>query len=82
VAATLALPLSAHVIADRGWADLYEVGSRGAVLVRPDAHVAWRTRQTAPDPRAELIQVLATILDLGARAAPAVAAAGVERQSN
>jgi len=82
VAATLALPLSAHVIADRGWADLYEVGSRGAVLVRPDGHVAWRSRQTAPDPRAELIQVLATILDLGARAAPAVAAAGVERQSN
>jgi hypothetical protein len=65
VGAELAVPLSAHVIADRGWADLYEVGPRGGVLVRPDGHVAWRTQEMARDPRALLKQVLETILDVG-----------------
>jgi 2-polyprenyl-6-methoxyphenol hydroxylase-like FAD-dependent oxidoreductase len=31
----------------RVWHEIYEVGSVGAVLVRPDGHVAWRTSQPA-----------------------------------
>ncbi|NUP16091.1 MAG: FAD-dependent oxidoreductase [Streptomyces sp.] len=38
--------------------DLYEVGERGAVLVRPDGHVAWRTTEAGPDAADELISLL------------------------
>jgi 2-polyprenyl-6-methoxyphenol hydroxylase-like FAD-dependent oxidoreductase len=57
----LDVPLSAHVIGDGRWAELYGVGSRGAVLVRPDGYVAWRTpHDTAKDAlRDALIHVLA-----------------------
>jgi 2,4-dichlorophenol 6-monooxygenase len=38
------------------------IGADGAVLVRPDQHVAWRSPGAAEDPGAELAAVLA---DLG-----------------
>jgi 2,4-dichlorophenol 6-monooxygenase len=38
---------------DGAWAALYDIG-RGAVLVRPDGHVAWRVRDLPDDPAAEL----------------------------
>ena len=41
------VPLAAHVITDPEWMELYGVGGNGAVLVRPDGYVAWRTRQAA-----------------------------------
>lgn len=37
--------------------DLYEVGEQGAVLVRPDQHVAWRTKDPAATAAATLIDV-------------------------
>ena len=37
---------------------LFEVGQRGAVLVRPDCHVAWRTTQSAPEGSSDLIRFL------------------------
>ncbi len=69
IAALLALPLRAEVLDDQGWAETYGVGSSGAVLVRPDGHVAWRTAGPATDPVGELRRVLASVLDLrnGAR---------------
>jgi 2,4-dichlorophenol 6-monooxygenase len=38
------------------------VGEDGCVLVRPDAHVAWRAAGLAADPAAELSRVLARVL--------------------
>jgi 2,4-dichlorophenol 6-monooxygenase len=49
------------------WARAREVGEDGCVLVRPDAHVAWRSGGLAGDPEAELGRVLAAVL---ARPAP------------
>jgi hypothetical protein len=39
------------------------LGLRGAVLVRPDGHVAFRMPWTPSDPAAELSSALATLLD-------------------
>jgi hypothetical protein len=47
---------------DRVWPELYGIGTRGAVLVRPDGHVAWRTTTGHADPRAEIDSVLRRIL--------------------
>ena len=45
------------------WARLREVAEDGCVLVRPDAHVAWRAATMAADPEAELVRVLSAVLD-------------------
>jgi len=58
VAGKLGVPMEAYTIganADFGdpdgqWAELYAVEKDGAVLVRPDGHVAWRQRSGVPDP--------------------------------
>ena len=39
---------------DGRWAELRQVGADGAVLVRPDAHVAWRSPTLPADPAAAL----------------------------
>lgn len=70
VAARLGLPFAAEVVADRGWADAYEVGDGGAVIVRPDGHVAWRSLGPVDDRRGELRRVLGAVLDLRDRVAP------------
>jgi putative polyketide hydroxylase len=44
---------------DRNWREAYGVDADGAVLVRPDGHVAWRSRSAASDPT----EVLRTALD-------------------
>ncbi|WP_327085918.1 FAD-dependent monooxygenase [Nonomuraea sp. NBC_01738] len=44
---------------DRDWADAYGVTAEGAVLVRPDAFVAWRSPGPGADPDAELTAALA-----------------------
>jgi hypothetical protein len=44
---------------DGNWHDAYGVDADGAVLVRPDGHVAWRSRSGASNPAA----VLRTALD-------------------
>jgi 2,4-dichlorophenol 6-monooxygenase len=63
-----------HVIGPRraladlegSWARAREVTDSGCVLVRPDHHVAWRAHEMVGDPAAELIRVLASILDQSA----------------
>ncbi|WP_414170167.1 FAD-dependent monooxygenase [Streptoverticillium reticulum] len=49
----------ALVPAEWDWAAAYGVGDEGAVLVRPDAFVAWRAPGAAADPQQELASVLA-----------------------
>jgi 2,4-dichlorophenol 6-monooxygenase len=44
------------------WARLSEVEETGCVLVRPDAHVAWRSAALVEDPVAELGRVMESLL--------------------
>jgi hypothetical protein len=44
------------------WAAEYGAGAAGAVLVRPDGHVAWRTTTASDDPERTLTSALTTIL--------------------
>ena len=50
---------------DGKWRELYGVED-GAVLIRPDGHVAWRARQAVGDPAMALQNVLDQILRLDA----------------
>lgn len=40
------------------WAKMYEISEQGAVLVRPDGHVAWRSREAVKDAAHSLREVL------------------------
>jgi 2,4-dichlorophenol 6-monooxygenase len=44
------------------WADVSEIGETGAMLVRPDQHIAWRCKASAGNERAVLQQVIARCL--------------------
>ncbi len=44
------------------WAGLREVAESGAVLVRPDHHVAWRRTEMVADPAGDLTTALAALL--------------------
>ena len=68
----LSVPLKAFTVgteSDLGdpegrWREIYAVGAAGAVLVRPDGHVAWRSAEREPGfPEAWLHQLIARILD-------------------
>jgi 2,4-dichlorophenol 6-monooxygenase len=69
-AAELGITLRAHVIGPKAdyadlyddWARLREVEEDGCVLVRPDAHVGWRSATLTADPEADLTAALRTIL--------------------
>ncbi len=60
--AARALSVDAHQISDPAWQDRYGVGAGGAVLVRPDGHVAWRSPTPASDPVGELRGILTRLL--------------------
>ena len=70
VRATRPIPLGLIAIGERSglpdstgaWREQSEVTSAGAVLVRPDHHVAWRAAHAVPDPRMTLLEVIRTIL--------------------
>ena len=44
------------------WARLRQIGTDGAILVRPDRFVAWRSIGSSPDPDAQLAAALARLL--------------------
>ncbi|MEN3303856.1 MAG: putative polyketide hydroxylase [Micromonosporaceae bacterium] len=54
------VPVDSHVMTEPQWPGLYGVAPDGAVLVRPDGHVAWRTRTTSTDPVADIQAALIT----------------------
>ncbi len=70
VAAELQLPLGVVVIGPGrevsdlyyDWAKLREVDESGAILVRPDKHIAWRSARLAEDPHAALSDALCALL--------------------
>ena len=49
---------------DGHWASVCEIAADGALLVRPDQHVAWRTRSAPADPPAALTAAVRTVLGL------------------
>ncbi|WOO77068.1 Phenol 2-monooxygenase [Vanrija pseudolonga] len=70
VAAELGVPLTAVIIGPQqtaedlyyDWARQREVDEDGALLVRPDKHIAWRSISMAKDPAAELSGALKKVL--------------------
>jgi len=64
------LPVHAFTVGAQGdlvdpggsWATSYGVEQDGAVLVRPDGHVAWRARSCVTNPAETLLGVLASML--------------------
>ena len=71
VSAALDIPLSVvsiggpdiGVVSD-AWRSAYGIDANGAVLVRPDGHIAWRSAGAAADATATLEQVIARVLAL------------------
>jgi 2,4-dichlorophenol 6-monooxygenase len=66
----LGVEISTHVIGPgrehidlyEDWARTREVAEDGCVLVRPDAHVAWRSATLTPEPAASLTEALTEVL--------------------
>ncbi|MSQ68723.1 MAG: 2,4-dichlorophenol 6-monooxygenase [Gammaproteobacteria bacterium] len=70
IAAEFALPLVVHLIGPRhewqdftgDWARVREIDDDGAILVRPDHHVAWRAQARSDDALAQLRAVFTQLL--------------------
>ena len=67
---TLGVDVTVHQIGGHGiadpyfeWLDARQVDHSGAVLVRPDRHVAWRSMSAAADPAGALVGALRVVLD-------------------
>ncbi|MGW7385188.1 FAD-dependent oxidoreductase [Streptomyces sp. NPDC054794] len=56
------LTYATYATEDADWARLHGTTPDGAVLVRPDGYVAWRTSAASPDPEATLREALRTLL--------------------
>ncbi|MFE2966880.1 FAD-dependent oxidoreductase [Streptomyces sp. NPDC059340] len=76
VARRLSVPVDAYRIgsgpdaelspaSDTDWAEVHGVTEDGAVLVRPDGFVAWRSEGPSANPETALREALAAILDRG-----------------
>ncbi len=64
-ARALAAPLDAPTLESGEWTEAYGIEADGAVLVRPDGHVAWRSASGTPDPAATLGRALRQVLAKG-----------------
>jgi hypothetical protein len=61
-AETLGIDLQLRVLPEAGVAHGIHTGQRGAALVRPDGHVAWRSPWLPDDPAVELSEAMTKIL--------------------
>jgi hypothetical protein len=52
---------------DDTWQDAYEIDDEGGVLVRPDGHVAWRSRAASDDPARAIIAAMDGVLGRAAQ---------------
>lgn len=48
---------------ERRWVEINQLGPQGALLVRPDQFIAWRSQNGADDPAAELAAAASHVLD-------------------
>jgi 2-polyprenyl-6-methoxyphenol hydroxylase-like FAD-dependent oxidoreductase len=55
------LPMESHLVGNTAIAEAYGLGEHGAVVIRPDGHVAWRTTCTA-DAAESVVDVLRKVL--------------------
>jgi putative polyketide hydroxylase len=56
------LPLKTETIHDEAFKSAYDLDTSGAVLVRPDGYVGWRSRAMTGDPARTLREAISTIL--------------------
>ena len=56
------LDFDAHVIPSPEFASAYGLGDNGAVIVRPDGFVAWRSKAITSDPERTVASALTTVL--------------------
>ena len=56
------LPLKAQTIDDEAFMSAYDLDPSGAVLVRPDGYIGWRSRAMTGDPARALREAISTIL--------------------
>lgn len=62
LAGKIGLPLTSFMIADQDFASAYGLDPSGAVLVRPDGHVGWRSRAISGDPAGSLRNAISAIM--------------------
>jgi hypothetical protein len=62
VSRKLGIPLNLRQLPNAHQSDGIQMGLRGAVLVRPDGHVAWRIPYIPENPARELAGALQTVL--------------------
>jgi hypothetical protein len=62
VSKQMSLPLNLQTLSNPNPNDGILMGLRGAVLVRPDGHVAWRMPWLPSDPARELVAALTALL--------------------
>ncbi|HYZ00395.1 MAG TPA: FAD-dependent monooxygenase [Candidatus Binatia bacterium] len=64
VAAAAEVAVRGYVLREAGFADAYGITASGAVLVRPDGFVGWRSREAVPDAAGALTGAVRSILGL------------------
>jgi 2,4-dichlorophenol 6-monooxygenase len=71
-ATRVCLPITVHVIGEHGglydpyrdWANRSEIDTTGAILIRPDGHIAWRCPTATPDSPQQLTNAIDRALGL------------------
>ena len=58
------MPFKAQTIGEAEFMSAYDLDETGAVLVRPDGYVGWRSRTKASNPRAALGEAITDIMGL------------------